>query len=118
MTRALDGKRRQFLHYRIWLAPPHQQAGKIEHNLAIHHAITHSRVDLAEVFAAVGFALAVARPQPRPGILGLDAIPEPVCAAWGAGFVAQRAGELPGMLLLGVRLGALHRPLTPAVKDL
>jgi hypothetical protein len=47
MTRALRGKRRQFLHYRIWLAPPHQQAGKIEHNLAIHHAITHSHVDLA-----------------------------------------------------------------------
>src|SRR5258708_3952680 len=43
----LRRKRRQFLHYRIWLAPPHQQAGKIEHNLAIHHAITHSHVDLA-----------------------------------------------------------------------
>jgi hypothetical protein len=34
----------------------------------------------AEVFAAVGLALAAARDQARPGVLGLDAVAEPVRA--------------------------------------
>jgi len=44
---------------------------------------------VAEVFAAVGFALAGARDQTGPGVFGLDAVPEPV----GARLVTLRRGR-------------------------
>ena len=57
---------------------------------------------VAEVFAAVGLALAAAWPQARPGVLGLDAVAEPVRAGGGAGLVPQRVGEPGGVGGLGV----------------
>ncbi len=57
---------------------------------------------VAEVLAAVGFALAGARAQARAGVFGLDAVAEPVRAGRRAGFIAQRVGE-PGCV---VGLGA------------
>src|SRR5271157_5252968 len=57
---------------------------------------------VAEVFAAVGFALAGARAQAWPGVLGLDAVAEPVRSGRRAGFVAQRVGEPGGVGGLGV----------------
>jgi len=60
---------------------------------------------VAEVFAAVGFAFAGARAHMRLGVLGLDAVAEPVGAGRRAGFVAERVGEPVGVahLVVGLR---------------
>jgi hypothetical protein len=60
---------------------------------------------VAEVFAAVGFAFAAARPQPGAGVLGLDAVAEPVRARRRARLITERIGEPPGMGGLGVGAG-------------
>ena len=57
---------------------------------------------VAEVLAAVGLALAGARSQAGPGVLGLDAVAEPVRAGRRARFVPQRVGQPSGVVGLGV----------------
>src|ERR1017187_2429528 len=52
---------------------------------------------VAEVLAAVGFAFAAARAQVRPGVLGLDAVAEPVRAGRRARFVPECIGEPCGV---------------------
>jgi hypothetical protein len=59
---------------------------------------------VAEVLAAVRLALAPARPQARTGVLGLDAVAQPVRARRGARLVTERVGQALGMALLGARL--------------
>jgi hypothetical protein len=56
---------------------------------------------VAEVFAAVGFALAGPGSQARPGVLGLDAVAEPVRAGWRARLVPECVGESFGVVGLG-----------------
>jgi hypothetical protein len=60
---------------------------------------------VAEVFAAMSLAPAVPRPQAWPGILGLDAVAQPVRAARRARLVAQRLDEAVGMRGLGAGRG-------------
>ena len=64
---------------------------------------------VAEVFAAVSFAPAAPRPQVRPGVLGLDAVAQPVSAGRRARLVPQRVGEPGCVCVLGgsVRLVAV-----------
>ncbi len=52
---------------------------------------------VAEVLGAVGFAGAVAGPQARARVLGLDAVAQPVRAGRGAGLVSQRVGQPLGV---------------------
>ena len=56
---------------------------------------------VAEVFAAVGFALTVPGAQSRAGILGLDAVAQPVRTGRRARLIAQRVGQPFGVLMLG-----------------
>ena len=67
----------------------------------------HAASGVAEVLAAVGLALAGARPHVRLGVLGLDAVAEPVGAGRRAGFVAERVGEPVGVAHLVVGLGVV-----------
>ena len=60
---------------------------------------------VAEVFAAVRFALAVSWSQACAGVLGLDAVAQPVRACRGARLVAERVGQPLGMRVLRVGLG-------------
>ena len=60
---------------------------------------------VAEVLAAVGFALAVPGAQARPRVLGLDAVAQPVRAGRRARLVPQRVGEPFGVVVLGVVCG-------------
>jgi hypothetical protein len=53
----------------------------------------HAASGVAEVLAAVGFALARAGSRARLGVLRLDAVAEPVGAGWRAWLEAQRVGE-------------------------
>jgi hypothetical protein len=58
----------------------------------------------------VGLVLAVARHHPRPGVFGLDAEPQPVCARRGAGQPADFFGQAvdvgdPGRRGVGVVVG-------------
>jgi hypothetical protein len=62
---------------------------------------------VAEVFAAVSFALAVPGAQSQPRILGLNAVTEPVGARRGTRLVAQRIGQLSGVVVLGGCSGSL-----------
>ena len=57
---------------------------------------------VAEVLAAVGLALAGTRPQAGPGVLGLDAVAEPVRAGRRARLVPQRVGQPGGVVGLAV----------------
>ena len=58
-----------------------------------------------EVFAAVGFALACAGDQAGAGVLGLDAVAQPVGAPRRARLVPQRLGQLLDVSPLGVACG-------------
>ena len=60
---------------------------------------------VAEVFAAVGFAFARAGGQAGPGVLGLDAVAEPVGAPRRARLEPQRLGEPVNVGTLGVAGG-------------
>ena len=62
---------------------------------------------VAEMFAAVGLAVAMAWPLARVGVAGLDAVAEPVRAGGGAGFVAERGGEAVSVGALGVGAGVV-----------
>src|SRR5208282_2340243 len=63
---------------------------------------------VAEVLATVCFALAAAWPQAWAGVVGLDAVAEPVRAGRRARLIAQRFGEPVGVrrLVLGAGLVA------------
>ena len=60
---------------------------------------------VAEVLAAVCLALASAWPQARAGVLGLDAVAQPVRAYRRARLVAERVGQALGVRVLGIGLG-------------
>jgi hypothetical protein len=64
---------------------------------------------IAELFAAVCLALAGAGDQAWAGVLGLDAVPQPVGAGRGARLVPERLGE---PALRAVACDRLRRPLT------
>src|SRR6185312_8068594 len=55
---------------------------------------------VAEVIGVVGFALAPAGSLARPGVLGLDAVAEPVRAPRRARLIPQRVGQPGGVILL------------------
>ncbi len=57
---------------------------------------------VAEMFAAVGLALAAAWPQAPVGILRLDAVAQPVRAGGRARLVSERGGEPVRMFALGI----------------
>ena len=63
----------------------------------------HPPPGIPEVIGVVRFALAAPGGQAGPGILGLDAVAEPVGAPRGAWLVAQRLGQPGGMI--GLRAG-------------
>jgi hypothetical protein len=67
----------------------------------------HPPTGVAEVVRVVGFALAPAGGQAGPGVLGLDAVAEPVGAPRRARLVAQRLGQPGRMGLLRVGLSAM-----------
>jgi len=54
---------------------------------------------------AVSLAFAGAGNQPRPGVLGLDAVAQPVRARRRAWLIPQRVGEPFNVLALGVSVG-------------
>ena len=62
---------------------------------------------VAEVLVAVGFAPAQAGDQVRAGVLGLDAVAEPVRAAGRAWLIPQSLGEPGGVIALGVGVGGV-----------
>ena len=57
----------------------------------------HPAPGVAKVICIVGLALAPAGGQAGPGVLGLDAVAQPVCAGRRARLVPQRLGE-PGRM--------------------
>ena len=61
----------------------------------------HPPPGVAEVIGVVGLALAPAGDQAGPGVLGLDAVPEPVRAPRRARLEPQRLGQPGGMVLCG-----------------
>ena len=67
---------------------------------------------VAEVIGVVGLALAAAGGQAGPGVLGLDAVPEPVRAPRRARLVPQRLRQprRVGPLGVGLRPGGSRRP--------
>src|SRR5262249_19847177 len=60
---------------------------------------------VAEMLGAVRLALALAGDQASTGVLGGDAVAEPVRAGGRAGFVAERVEQPRCMVCLGVGLG-------------
>jgi hypothetical protein len=54
---------------------------------------------ITEVISVVGLALAPAGDQAGPGVLGLDAVAEPVRAPWRARLEAQRLSQPRGVLV-------------------
>src|SRR5262249_48674934 len=67
----------------------------------------HPAPGVAEVVAAVCLALARSGDQAGPGVLGLDAIPQPVRTRRRARLEPQRLSEPVHVLTLGVSLGVV-----------
>src|SRR5690348_9102548 len=67
----------------------------------------HPATGVAEMLASVRLALAGAGDQARAGVLGLDAIPQPVRARRRARLEPQRLSEPVHMLTLEVSLGVV-----------
>jgi hypothetical protein len=77
----------------------------------------HPPPRIAEVVSVVGFAFTRAGPLAGPGVLGLDAVPEPVGAPRGARLIPQGVSEPGGMVVFGAG-GAWWQALTCLVRYL
>ena len=66
---------------------------------------TRTPPGIAQVISVVRLALAPARSQARPGVLGLDAVTEPVGAPRRARLIPQRLSQPGRMCLLRVGVG-------------
>jgi len=62
---------------------------------------------VAKMLAAVRFALAGAGPHSLAGVLGQDAVAQPVRAAWRAWLVPERVGEPVSVSTLCVAVGLM-----------
>ena len=78
----------------------------------------HPAPGVAEVIGVVSLALAPAGGQARPGVLGLDAVPQPVRAPRRARLVPQRVSQPGGVVVLSGACAAWWQSPTCLVRYL